>query len=94
MADQQQRDLLVLGKAVREVREQHGFAAGDLAAAAGVAPARVTALEDGLLDPDYELLLALAKSMGIRPTAFFVRAEHLGSRDAEGRTESEEGPPD
>ncbi len=89
MADQHQRDLLVLGKAVREVREQHGLGAHELAAASGVAPAHVAALEDGQLDPDFELLLALAKSMGIRPTAFFVRAEELGSRDAEGRGEEE-----
>ena len=89
MADQHQRDLLVLGKAVREVREQRGFGADDLAAAAGVAPARVAALENGRLDPDFELLLALAKSMGIRPTAFFVRAEELGRQGAEGRGEEE-----
>lgn len=78
MADQ---NLLVLGKAIREVREQHGLGADDLATAAGVAPTRVTALENGRLDPDFELLLALAKSMGIRPTAFFVRAEELGQQD-------------
>ena len=71
------------------MREQHGLSAHDLAAASGVAPARVAALEDGQLDPDFELLLALAKSMGIRPTVFFVRAEELGSRDAEGRAEGE-----
>jgi transcriptional regulator with XRE-family HTH domain len=79
--------LILLGRAIREVREQHGLSAHDLAAASGVAPARVAALEDGQLDPDFELLLALAKSMGIRPTALFVRAEELGSRDAEGRAE-------
>ena len=89
MADQQQRDLLVLGKAIQEVREQHGLDVADLAAAAGMAPARVAALESGRLDPDFELLLALAKSMGIRPTAFFVRAEELGSRDTKGRAEDE-----
>jgi transcriptional regulator with XRE-family HTH domain len=93
MADQQMQDLLVLGKAIQEVREQHGLGAHDLAAASGVAPARVTALEDGRLDPDFELLLALAKSMGIRPTAFFVRAEQLGSREAPGKAEDEERSP-
>jgi transcriptional regulator with XRE-family HTH domain len=89
MADQRQRDLLVLGKAIREVREHQGLGTADLAAAAGVAAARVAALEAGRLDPDLELLLALAKSMGIRPTAFFVRAEELGSRDSEGGAEDE-----
>ncbi len=90
MADQQQRELLVLGKAVREVREQHGLSAHDLAAASGVALARVAALEDGKLDPDFELLRTLAQSMGIRQTAFYVRAEELGSsQDAAGRAEDE-----
>jgi len=71
------------------VREQHGLSAHDLAAASGVAPARVAALEEGQLDPDFELLLALANSMGIRQTAFFARAEELGGRDATGGAENE-----
>lgn len=74
---------------MRDVREQHGLSAHDLADAAGVVRARVAALEDGQLDPDFELLVKLAKCMGIRPTAFFVRAEELGRQDATGRTESE-----
>jgi transcriptional regulator with XRE-family HTH domain len=81
--------LILLGGAIRELREQHGLSIHDLAVAAGVVPARVAALEDGHRDPDLELLAALAESMGIRPGAFFVRAEELGSRDAEGRTEDE-----
>jgi transcriptional regulator with XRE-family HTH domain len=81
--------LILLGRAVREVREQHGLSASDLASAAGVAPARVAAIEDGQLDPDLELLVVLAKSMGISPTPFFVRAEELGSQDAAGRDEDE-----
>jgi transcriptional regulator with XRE-family HTH domain len=81
--------LILLGRAIREVREQHGLSTHDLAAASGVAPARVVALEDGQLDPDFELLRALAESMGIRPFALFVRAQELGSRDAEGGTKDE-----
>ncbi len=82
MDPQQQRDLLLLGRAIREVREQRGLSARDLAAAADVTPARVAALENGQLDPDFELLVKLAKSMDIRPTAFVLRAEELGGRDA------------
>jgi transcriptional regulator with XRE-family HTH domain len=74
---------------MRDVREQHGLSADDLAAASGAVAARVAALEDGQLDPDFELLVKLAKSMGIRPSAFFVRAEELGSQDATGRAENE-----
>ncbi len=72
------------------MREQHGLSADDLAAASGVAPARVAALEEGQLDPDFELLRALATSMGITQTAFYVRAEELGgSQDAAGRAGDE-----
>jgi transcriptional regulator with XRE-family HTH domain len=74
---------------MREVREQHGLSAHDLAAASGVAPARVAALEEGRLDPDFELLLTLAKGMGISPTAFFLRAEELDRRDAKGSAENQ-----
>lgn len=83
MDQQFKRDLLLLGRAIRGVREQCGLSADDLATASGVAPARVAALEDGQLDPDYELLVKLATSMGIRPSAFVLRAEELRGRDAE-----------
>jgi transcriptional regulator with XRE-family HTH domain len=83
VAQQRQQDLLILGEAVRAVREQHGLSAGGLAAAADIAPARVVALEEGRLDPDFELLLRLAESMDIRPSAFVLRAEALDSRNAE-----------
>ena len=75
MTHQRQQDLLILGTAIRELRAQRGLTASDLAAIADVTPARVTALENGELDPDFELMLALAEGMGIRPSAFFLRAE-------------------
>jgi transcriptional regulator with XRE-family HTH domain len=81
MGPQQQGNLLLLGRAIREVREQHGLSAGELAAAAEAAPARVAALEDGRLDPDFELLVKLANSMGVHPSAFVLRAEELGGQD-------------
>jgi ribosome-binding protein aMBF1 (putative translation factor) len=80
-ARQVARDLLILGEAVREVREQQGLSVGALAAATGVDEERIAALEDGKLDPDYELLIGLADGIGVRPATFFLRAEEL-SRDA------------
>jgi transcriptional regulator with XRE-family HTH domain len=68
------------------MRKQHGLSARDLATAAGVDPARVAALEDGQLDPDFELLIALAKRMGDGPAALFLQAEELARQDAEGAT--------
>jgi transcriptional regulator with XRE-family HTH domain len=77
--------LILLGRAIREVRELHDLSTDDLAAAAGVAPARVAALEAGQLDPDSELLGRLAKSMGVRPGALYRRVDELIDQDAEGR---------
>ncbi len=81
MAQQRHQSLIVLGKAIQAVREQHGLSAAALAAAAGVAPTRLAALEEGQLDPDFELLIALAEGMGIRPSAFILRAEDLGKQN-------------
>lgn len=80
MTHRRQQDLLILGTAIRELRVQRDLTIGDLAAIAVVTPASITALENGELDPDFELLLALAAGMGIRPSAIFLRAEELGGR--------------
>jgi transcriptional regulator with XRE-family HTH domain len=75
--DRERQDLVVLGRAIRDLREQRGVSARDLAARAGVDRARIEALEHGQLDPGFDLLLALAEGMDVRPSAFFVRAEQL-----------------
>jgi transcriptional regulator with XRE-family HTH domain len=67
-----------LGQAVRELREQHGLSRSELAATVGVGERRIHALEDGRLDPDYVLLVRLAKALGVRPGALLLRAEALG----------------
>jgi len=74
---QPRHDLLILGKAVREIRAQHGLSASDLARASGVALERLVALEDGRLDPDMALLFKLADGMSVGTSVFFRRAEEL-----------------
>jgi transcriptional regulator with XRE-family HTH domain len=81
MSQQGQQDLLVLGRAVAEIREERGVAAERLAAVTGVALARIQALESGHLDPSYELLLELAEGLGVRASAFVIRAEALAAGD-------------
>lgn len=76
----QSAHLVSLGRAVRSLREQQGLSAGDLAAAVGAPAAQIAALEDGRLDPDLELMLTLADSMGVRLATLFVRAEEIDSR--------------
>jgi transcriptional regulator with XRE-family HTH domain len=78
-----EQELLLLGAAVREIREQHGLSIGELSGAAGVDEARVEALEAGRLDPDFDLLIALAHGIGVRVYAFFLRAEELGAAVSE-----------
>ncbi len=72
-----QRNLRSLGEAVRQLREQRGWSASELASELGVEGAYVSALEAGERDPDYELLLALARALGVRAAALIGRAEDL-----------------
>jgi transcriptional regulator with XRE-family HTH domain len=81
VARQRQQDLLVLGKALRAVREEQRLSVSELAAASGVPQARIAALERGDLDPRFEVLLELAAGLGVRPSELFVRAEELGDGD-------------
>jgi transcriptional regulator with XRE-family HTH domain len=70
-------DLLVLGRALRRMREQRGTSADELAGATSIDRERIDALESGRLDPTYELLLALAEGLGVQPSALVIFAEQL-----------------
>jgi transcriptional regulator with XRE-family HTH domain len=75
---QEAEELARLGQAIRELREQRGLSQSELEATVGVGERRIQALEDGRLDPDYVLLVRLAKALGVRPGALLLRAEALG----------------
>jgi DNA-binding XRE family transcriptional regulator len=81
VARQQQQDLLMLGKAVRELRVRSDHSVRDLATICNVAPRRLAELEDGWLDPDLELIAAIAKALGVRRSEIFVLAEQLAASD-------------
>lgn len=70
-------DLLVLGRAIRRMREQQDMSADELAGATGMHRRRIDALETGRLDPTYELLLALADGLDIQPSELVTLAEQL-----------------
>ena len=74
-------DLLVLGRAVRRVREQRGISIDELAGAIDIRRQRIDALESGHLDPSYELLLAVAEGLGMQPSALVILAEQLKQSD-------------
>jgi transcriptional regulator with XRE-family HTH domain len=84
VSHREQQDLRILGRAVAQIREEGGMSAEQLAGAAGVDLAQVRALEDGRVDPTYELLLVLAESLGVRASAFVLRAEALATDERRG----------
>jgi transcriptional regulator with XRE-family HTH domain len=79
-SEQQEQNLAILGQAIRQVRERQDVTASELAAATGVERKQIDALEAGQLDPTYELLLVLARGLGIRPSVFIVCAEDIRTR--------------
>jgi len=79
-SEQQEQNLAILGQAIRQVRERQDVTANELAAATGIERKQIDALEAGQLDPPYELLLVLARGLGIRPSVFIVCAEDMSTR--------------
>jgi ribosome-binding protein aMBF1 (putative translation factor) len=75
-------ELLFLGRAIRERREQQDITAGELAGKAGVGKRRIERLEAGSLDPDFELLHAVACALSIRPSVLEARARALEGEGA------------
>jgi transcriptional regulator with XRE-family HTH domain len=59
--------LLRLGETFRQVREQQSLSVTELAARTGIDVQHISALEAGRLDPEYEVLMALADGMGVQP---------------------------
>lgn len=73
-------DLLQLGRAICLFRVEAGLDVRHLAQAALVPEDDIAQLEAGRLDPTYELLIALAQALHVRPSAFVTRAEALEGR--------------
>jgi transcriptional regulator with XRE-family HTH domain len=77
--------LAALGAAIRAVRVERGLSVADAAGAAGCAPGRLASVEEGRTDPDYALLVHVARALGTTPSEFVRRAE---------RASAEQGLPD
>jgi DNA-binding XRE family transcriptional regulator len=74
--------LAILGRAVREIREEQRLSVDELAQAADIPRRRLQAIEAGRHDPIYDVLLALGYALG-RPTALLQRCEDLEDQPAE-----------
>jgi len=62
---------------MRAMRVERGVSVADAAAGVRVTPRRLTAVEDGRREADFELIVRLADTLGVRPAEFIGRAEHL-----------------
>jgi ribosome-binding protein aMBF1 (putative translation factor) len=74
-------ELVFLGQAIREIREQRDISLSELAGKAGVRERRLVRVEAGSLEPDYELLVKLTRALGIQPRILMRRAETLAHTD-------------
>lgn len=68
------QELILLGRVIRELRDERSMDPDDLAAAAGIERGQLAAIEAGRSDPPYEVLLALARGLGIEPAVLVSRA--------------------
>jgi transcriptional regulator with XRE-family HTH domain len=74
---EQRRQLIAFGRGVRELCAERNISASELAAAAGLTPRRLEAIEAGRLDPPYDVMLGLAAGLDITLTALVSRAAEL-----------------
>jgi transcriptional regulator with XRE-family HTH domain len=62
-------ELARLGETLRQVREQQRLSVAELATRTGVEIQRIRELEAGWFDPTLDVLIALARGLGIRLSA-------------------------
>jgi len=74
---EQDRELVALGRAIRQTREEQGMTPAELAAAADTERECLEALEAGRLTPADDLLLGLAAGLGIDPDVLVSSAGYL-----------------
>jgi transcriptional regulator with XRE-family HTH domain len=61
--------------AMRAMREERGVSVGDAAATTrGVSATRLAAVEDGRREPDFVLIMRLARTLSVKPSEFVSRA--------------------
>lgn len=74
-------ELVFLGQAIREIREQQDISPAELAGKAGVRERRLARVEAGAVDPDYALLCKLVDALNVETHVLMNRAEALERTD-------------
>ncbi len=71
------RQLKALGRAFREAREGVDLTQEVLAEQAGVSASTVRQIEKGTVNPGYDVMLAMARAMGLPLSPILLRAGEL-----------------
>ncbi len=58
-------ELIRLGEQLRRVREQQRLTVADLAGRSEISPTRIAKIEAGLIDPRFDVLVALSDGLGV-----------------------------
>ena len=74
---------IALGQAIREIRERQGYDVEAFATASGVSQRTITRVEAGDRESNYELLIALARGLGVQASEIYRRADELEERPDE-----------
>jgi transcriptional regulator with XRE-family HTH domain len=72
----------LFGRALRELREAKELSQAQLAELAGLPESYVSACEDGEVDLDLHIMLALSEALGEGPSEIIFRYEILRRKDA------------
>jgi DNA-binding Xre family transcriptional regulator len=78
----EQSQLLSLGRSIRALREEKGLDLKQLADKAGIHHRRLTKLEEGRLDIDYESLVKLAAALDVGTATIVDRAKRFEDEEA------------
>ena len=80
MTPRQQRELGAFGRAVRDLRNQQGMSAGELARAIGLSRWCIEGIEAGRLDLCYRVVRLLADGLCVPASVLLSRAEEIEGR--------------
>jgi ribosome-binding protein aMBF1 (putative translation factor) len=74
-------ELVFLGQAIREMREEQDISPAELAGKAGIRERRLARVEAGAVDPDYALLVKLTRALNIESYVLMNRVAALEQTD-------------
>jgi transcriptional regulator with XRE-family HTH domain len=69
--------LISLGRSIQQLREEQGLDSEQLAEKSGLQKWRLTAIEEGRLDPPFDVLVKLADALGVGTGTIVTRAETI-----------------